>query len=193
MIKMNNRKYIFIQILFFIFLFHLNAQYDNKLVLKDGTVLIGRAWSKGKNYVMFKPSKKEKKIKYKRELVYSREDTDPKTGIKKTFFYKKIKGKKEIRSLKKHVSGRLEGYLLPVHVNIPNGGYGYFEDYCIGKSDEDSVMLLNYGPKFKKFQKVIDYYFSDCPELVSKINNLEFGEGVESIEKMINYYNQNCH
>jgi len=185
-------KNILIWAVFLFFCFAMNAQYDMKLILKDGTELVGESWSKGKEYVMFKPSPKGKKIKYKRELVYSREGIDYKTREKEVFYYKKIKGKKEIRSLKKHIPGKVEIFLMPIRLNHANGGSSYFEDYCIGKPEDDFVVKFNYGPKFKKFQKIIDYYFSDCPEIVPKINNLEFGDSADAIEGIIKYYNEKC-
>ncbi len=65
--------------------------------------------------------------------------------------------------------------------------------YYISRKGQDFADRVRVGIKFKKFKKISDLYFRDCPDLISKIESKYFKrEDHEGVEDLVIYYNENC-
>jgi len=64
-------------------------------------------------------------------------------------------------------------------------------DYYLKKINEDFVVYVGYSKSFsKRFKKSAAEYFSDCSELVSKIESKEFRK--IDLPQIVAYYNDEC-
>ena len=86
----------------------------------------------------------------------------------------------------KNNSGSISKGIYVVVTSIKIGTHVYTIDNLILQKGDGELRMLS-GILFK--QNLIDY-FKDCPDLVKKIDNNEFG--FRDMELIVNYYNSNC-
>ncbi len=60
-------------------------------------------------------------------------------------------------------------------------------NYYVAKKNEEIAVSLESG---KKFKKTASKYFSDCPDLVAKIQSKEYKK--RDIVEIVKFYNENC-
>ncbi len=73
------------------------------------------------------------------------------------------------------------------------GPYGKYSinNYYVSKDNGIAKKLTTTGTLFvKNFKKPASDYFSDCPELVQKIQSYKFTK--KDIEKIVLFYNESC-
>ena len=76
-------------------------------------------------------------------------------------------------------------YNVPIPVNSNGSAIGTEGDYLLRKGDELLKCIENI-----KFESIVKEYFSDCSDLVAKINEREMNR--DYLEWIINFYNKNC-
>ncbi|UZO80104.1 hypothetical protein NBT05_14250 [Aquimarina sp. ERC-38] len=116
----------------------------------------------------------------------------------KTFFYKKVKGGKGILILEKLVGGTTECYRELSYVNnagglmgLGTGGrMGPVSTYYLGRQSDSTVIKITHGPRFKKFNSIINSFFKECPQLLEKYNSGFFKKEIESLVDMTKFYNE---
>lgn len=179
-----------------------------KLYLRDGTILIGFAKIKDDGIVKFNKNingKKSEKHNYK---TLKSLDIVEKDDQEATYKYKIVPDFGPI--LLKIISegdSQLCLYSYPIKMKNSSGywsGGMYFATggnsefivnrYYISYDKSDNIVLKlwsdTYGKGNKYFRKTVPPFFKDCQSLVDKINNETFG--MNDIDKIVNFYNQNC-
>ena len=104
-----------------------------------------------------------------------------------TYVFKKYL--KKILPMLVIVSGEAEllSYTYPQSYDGAGGGTYYY----LGRKGELKVTRVSIkGVIDKSFKKSTAKFFSDCPELVEKIETKEFGR--DDIKQIVLYYNSNC-
>ena len=69
------------------------------------------------------------------------------------------------------------------------GSYDFFK-VAKGKSDEVDHLYTKGLPFAKSFKNSMEDYFQDCPELIEKVENKEFGN--DELWKVLEFYNEKC-
>ncbi|TCK64999.1 hypothetical protein DFQ05_2211 [Winogradskyella wandonensis] len=203
-------------ILFLLFVNLAVAQYSYtpaKVFLKDGSTLSGevdliafplRQWSPSEEFFSFKANKSKKEISVKSidSVVFSIKVKTKKN--RKIVTYKEsqkfipiyIKENKEhLRMVRLIINDKLILYSRAVNtgtgVNGNGGftGFGANNQYFVAKNpNQVPVVLLPNGPK--RFRKEAMNYFSDCTDLVEKIESKELKR--EDIIEIVQFYNTKC-
>ncbi|GEQ85350.1 hypothetical protein ULMS_08580 [Patiriisocius marinistellae] len=165
---------------------------DDRLYLKDGTVLIGDVKMNSNRTTIFEnPEGEPKKFKNDKidKVVFY------KNGKRNTFksIYFKKSGKYQY--LKLELVGNLtlySKYIIYGPSGIPNAQHSGDTIYYYVRPNETELKKLKLdgfarmGINRKKSMK----FFRDCPLLVSKIKNKEIED--ITIKKMVHFYNNNC-
>lgn len=175
------------------------------LFFKDGTKIEGLAkiTSFG-DKIKFKKNKKSEKVFYNSQqidkIVIRENDVD------KTYQYKIIKNKNTPQLLEPLKEGKVtlyrdlkQGY----NPGMSMGGFGAggmtfgggsysISSYYVSKDGGNIVIHLgDSGTIFtKNFKKAASEYFSDCAELVKKIETREYKK--RHIVEIVEFYNENC-
>lgn len=189
-----------------------NKWYKGELTLKNGEVLSG--WLKYEsgtksvsglksktNSVLYKVKKNGKKKKYKKDefssfIVTKNDGKTEKYAIVYT-------SKKRIQLLKVIVEGRVCLYEAIITSRGPgaNNKYKYnktntheYTNMYIKRENENIASNKFFSSVFNNFKKTAKNYFSDCPELVRKIENNEFNKNrrTSGLKKIVEYYNNQC-
>jgi len=174
------------------------AQNKVSLNLRDGSELNGYGKINYKDEIIFRKSLDAEKTKYnyktvKSIIVYSSDSTQGRSE------YKIIKGSAStnIKLLGVVSIGKVNLYQESIASRLPmNSGFGNTTyttlKYYLSKGDSDETIPLREGNTYsKKFKRIANEYFSDCPELINKIRLKKFKRyGIESV---VGFYNNNCH
>ena len=183
----------------------ISQKYKGILVFKDSTSIEGLAKLKSSGEIVFRKSKKDKKVKYSFDSLQYAKLYDP-DGIHK-YYQIKVKGVPTPKILQLVQEGKVTLYKLnTTGMNTMNmgagagGGFGApmpmtyhysIDDYYVIKEGEKEVTHLGSTNLFSKnFKKAASDYFSDCPVLVEKIQQKEYKK--KDIEAVIRFYNNNC-
>ena len=191
------------EFLFGIFLFifsNIVAQNKISLSLKDGSVINGIGKIKTDKQILFKKTKDAEKEFYNYETV--KKVTIYTDNAEQTYEYKYVEGFEGFGSIKLleiiivGKSNLYQDYSSGMTYG-PNmtGGYGFSSHskttYYISKNGEDIAINLKIGNTYsKRFKKIAQKIFSDCPELLNMINTKHFNRyGIKSV---VNHYNEEC-
>ncbi|HIB37797.1 hypothetical protein [Mesonia sp.] len=208
-------KLLFTTLLFFVSFFsfcQLGYKYDVRssyvyveVEFRNGEEKNGFGRLNAENIVLFKELEGSKKQKFSYREVKS--VIFHTTDGKRKYVYKIVrdkKGRNRVLPLIEDFKGELSLF-FQVHVstspffspnvagmgNYVNGSTSELKIYFLGKENEDTVKPIGgIKMKSKRSKKIVKEYFSDCPDLVQKINN-DYFENLE-IEAVVNYYNANC-
>lgn len=164
------------------------------LILNDQSTITGNfRFSKDEKKVIVK-DKKGVKQKIVTKNISELQEKDEKTGNTISYVFKRTeKRQRDIFPLKILQEGKLVFFERDLSIPDAGGGSGtVVKRYYISKKGEEFVVQIRVGSKFKKFEKIIQEYFSDCKDVVSKIKADFFGGTVEDVEKMVIYYNSSC-
>lgn len=181
------------------------SQMDSAtLTLKDGVVLQGLAKMKP-NKIVFKSDKNGEKVSYDAKQV--KQLTIIREGEEIKYEYKKKGEKGKYLLLNIIAEGELSFYIIEKKHGAHNsanslgdgiGPFGYMgqmttKHYYISKKNQDFADRITVGIKFKKFEKISDVYFKNCPDLMSKIESKYFErDDHKGVEDLVVYYNENC-
>lgn len=179
-----------------------NIYSQNKLSieLKDGTVLEGLGRIKVDETILFKKSEDAEKEIYnyktvKKLIIYS-------DKLKQVYEYKVVQdsgGVGSIKLIEIIKTGKVtlyQDYASGVtYGSNMSGSYGFTSysktTYYISKNGSDVVTNLRIGNTYsKRFKKIAKRYFSDCPDLLEKINSKFFKR--YGIHAVVEYYNKSC-
>jgi len=207
-LKKKNMKKI---ILFIgIILISLNCNSQNQkatLYLKTGDTIHGLAKIKAFGKIKFRYNKKSKKVIYfpgqliKFDIIQQ--------GSKTTNIYKYVQGNQLSTSRKCMTlitEGKIDLYRVSVSVTHAPMGFGgggmgrmggmtmgySMDNYYVSKDDSDVVTKLTIVGTFfgKNFKKAASEYFSDCQDLVDRIQNKTYRK--RDIEEIVRFYNTKC-
>lgn len=180
----------------FLYLSSFSQKNEAKLLFRDGTEVIGLAKITIDNKIKFKKSKKEDAVKYdfrKVDKVFIKLKRD---NYFKEYQYKIELGKNYPKLYEVIIQNNLSLFRLTSNSSSSTLSYSTAFDsfsYYIGKIDEDLVRFIcygGYGLATKSYKKRMRKHFSNCKELMKKVENKDFKRG--DIEKIIHYYNGNC-
>lgn len=191
------------------------GQYDwtkGKLVLKNGDTLKGQiklpmisknlVAFNGKEKVKYRKNRKSKKIKYDEtkveKVIFRNSDTE-------IAFFEYIPISKKKKGLFKVISsGKATLYArtvsmtssTPMYMGGPNGGtwnhwnysFSDFNEFYVLKEDEANASPLITARLSRSFKKRAMEYFSDCPNLVSKLDKRMYVK--DDIKDVIDEYNE---
>jgi len=186
------------------------AQDRAELIFRDGSSLEGLAKINKKDEVVFRKTSNDKRTVYNHRQI--KELVIFKDSLVKTYNYKMVnkagKGNQFQLLRKPIIKGKVNLYYKMKKVSYNNfhtpigvTGPPFLEVYYLSKDQENSVTYLHTAkPNSRKFKKIAEEYFSDCPELMSKINANEFKAVEFSLKKsqddgiiqIVNYYNDKC-
>ncbi|WP_378174349.1 hypothetical protein [Aquimarina sp. SS2-1] len=182
----------------FFFILTINAQeeYPHLLVFKDGTEIRGKVvvWDNYK--IVFRKADTDEKESYKYKLLRSVNDVETGKEYEGLYVLRQLKGSDRTLRLKKAISGKIECFYIP-RESSAYGGFGSDATtvtslYFISRLGEDEVIQIRSGLRSKKNKRKLKEYLSDCPELISKIDEGYFNNQIESLEQIIRYYNTKC-
>lgn len=191
------------------------GQYDwtkGKLILKNGDTLIGQIKlpmiSKdliainGKEKVKFRKNRKSKKVKYDEDqvqkVIFRNSDTE-------VAYFEYIQTSKNKRGLFKIISnGKATLYArsvsvsssTPMYMAGPNGGtwnhwhysFNDFNEFYVSRKNEEIASPLITARISRSFKKRAMEYFSDCPEVVSKLEDRTYIK--DDIKDVVDEYNE---
>ncbi len=166
---------------------------DDRVYLKDGTVLIGKVnLNTHVSELIVNPEEKPQKIDNSliEKVVYYI------NGERNSMIHVSLKNVIFPKWIKLEVTGNVSLYSyaadnvfvdLRNSTNLINEGIEFYlkrheneEYYFLGTSNI-------FGPRFRKRTAK---YFKDCPVLVEKIKNKEFD--IDTLKKVVVFYNNNC-
>lgn len=196
---------IFLVLIFLAFSYKIEAQFNLKyreatIFFRDGTQKNGLGkLAKLGTKIKFKETKKDEPNFYDYRklsgfvIKYNIENIE--------YEYKIIQGKTGAKLLRVKERGKLNLYYTIVNSGAwsagPNGVMNYSggydtEVYYIGSKDENIVYETHglIGVSKKKFKKLTNTFFKDCPELMKKITDKEFKK--RHIVEIIEFYNDKC-
>lgn len=166
------------------------------ITLNDGTVLNGFVKTT-KNNIVFKKTLESKAVKYDFKKAKSAEITNMK-NVTTIFEFVPVEYKKTPLLLRVEIDGFLRMYSESTTIfnNVSNGGsVGSFRDtstyHIKRKNDEFGQYYVAFGyiPKVS-FNKVIEEYFNDCPNLQKKVKKGELKKN--DYAEIVMFYNENC-
>jgi len=204
-LKKKNMKKI---ILFIgIILISLNCNSQNQkatLYLKTGDTIHGLAKIKAFGKIKFRYNKKSKKEIYSPYQLIKFDIIQQ--GSKTTNIYKYVQGNQLSTSRKCMTlitEGKIDLYRISVSGTHPSMGFGgggmggmtvsySMDNYYVSKDDSDVVTKLTTVGTFfgKSFKKAASEYFSDCQDLVDRIQNKTYRK--RDIEEIVRFYNTKC-
>jgi len=174
------------------------------LYFKDGTVLKGYGKLKINGVVKFRKTLDEKPKKHDFVVLEKMETTINEDS--KVFVQVKVKNKEKLEILDLEIKGKLnlyikinQGYNHNFSGNFEQGGMSIptgvnfysIQNYYVKRKDENQAFHLGSNQAFSKnFKKAASLYFSDCPELVNKIENKVYKK--KDLKRIIKFYNENC-
>ena len=168
--------------------------FKGTVVLKNGQELKGLIYREVNLNIRFKMTRDDKLNKIKKEEISEIKISD---NIFKYVNY--LNGSKtKILALEKIIDGDVSLFVRREYHKERSltGSYSSFrgsyeKHYYIGNSNGESLIYLKFANSYSsKFLKRTDKYFSDCPELIQKIDNRGFERN--DIEGIVNYYNSEC-
>ncbi|TDS18600.1 hypothetical protein DFQ03_0306 [Maribacter caenipelagi] len=179
------------------------AQSDTAtLYFKNGNKLQGLAKLVNGDQVKFKKFKGDKSQKYhfeNLEQVVINDRVEPTTYIylETSDGYFNVVRELEIGAVNLYVLEQT-GYSAPMFVggtngqmNMMHGNYYDIKNLYVTKGVKGEVTHLGSNQLFSKnFKNAASDYFSDCPELVAKIQNKEYKK--KHIRDIVNFYNLQC-
>lgn len=194
-----------------IFLLSLNCISQNQeaiLYLRNGDTIHGLAKITDFGKIKFRYNKKSTKKKYDGKTLKKFEIYEKDTYQLVTYCYKLVQNKRFFSNsvlMKLVTEGKINLYTMTSTVTAPigfgsAGGMGFgmniisnsFDHYYVCRGNSDFVIeLATVGSFFgKNFIKAASEYFSDCPDLVKKIENKVYKK--RDIEEIIRFYNAKC-
>ncbi len=165
------------------------------ITLIDGTILNG--YVSVSNKIKFRTSLEEKSTSYDYESAKEATVIDKKGKVSKFEYIVLKEGKKPV-IMEILVDGFLRLYTentTQFNANLGGsgtvGGFRSTTTYYLKKQTENIAQkcaAFGYiGPGFKKF---INSYFSDCQEIIKKVEKKEFKKN--NYEEIVEFYNSNC-
>ncbi|MBL4905499.1 MAG: hypothetical protein JKZ00_05725 [Flavobacteriaceae bacterium] len=177
---------------------NLFAQDKVILTFNDGSEIFGYGRIKINDKIVYRKLKKGKKKIYNYKKV--KKITVFKDSTKLTYEYKIVLGtiiRRDIKLLPEPIiKGAINLYQKQINGITSFGGIGggtrFSHTYSyISKKGKTTVRYLSTDDTTsKKFKRFASTYFSDCPDLISKINSNYFKES--GIKGIVKYYNKNC-
>jgi hypothetical protein len=187
------------------FLFFLNTIYSqtlgydkmrpSQIVTKNGDTInvIGKLKSNVFKYKRYSTSK-TKKINYSEiKFIKIRFEKD----IIKTFKFFSVLGKNKITPVEELVKGnKISLYGITSNLNFQVGSgvstYQMSTEYYTRKPKDKKISKLGrYNPPFGNIKDKLKNIFSDCNELLQKVEKKEF-KIRSDIQIMFEFYNKNC-
>lgn len=191
-------------IFIFILLISVNSiaqKLKAELVFKDGRTVIGLGEPAQKNLIRFRKEKKAKKEFFTFEQVDTLKvyyDFNP-----TIFVYQRIKGKTypkllELANVGKNVIVYRDNTLG--FITFSNGGatnragtgrtVNLTHSFVRKPNDDEATHLGSNDWMSKNFKKAASSFFSDCPQLIKKIENRELKK--KNLMAIIDFYNNSC-
>jgi len=193
------KKIIFI-LAFLVVLPMVAQKQEAVLYFKDSTVLKGLAKITHTKGILFRTEKGAEKTEYTFEELKYIEIKEKKKSKEFTTYSYRILPESGYTLLKQIEVGKLNLYkffdVFHSSKSGPNGSMtsksSSISRYYIAKKNEETLTNLGItGLEFgKRFKKNASKFFSDCPELVTKIQNKEYKK--KHIEEVVKFYNENC-
>ena len=176
-------------------------KFKAELIFKDGRTLIGLGEPAQKNLIRFRKEKKAKKEFFTFEEVDTLKvyyDFDP-----TIFVYQRIKGRiypdvLELANVGKNVifyRDNTQGYMTFSNGGATNGmgtwrTVNLTHSFVRKPNDDEATHLGSNDWMSKNFKKAASNFFSDCPQLVKKIENRELKK--KNLMAIIDFYNNSC-
>ena len=193
-------KYKIVLLFFLVVHFQAMAQFSepyriSKVVLKNGETLLGMGKTKSKGF----------KFKAKGELdaifiEFSKIDfvqQEYSNNEKKVFRFFQTNSDSSFIKLEELVTGEHVALYANIYT-VNSGGVGEMSipqtvvKYYIKKNEETKLTLLGpYSPLTNNLKEKVVDYFSDCTELIQKIENKDFRMR-DGLEQIVAFYNKNC-
>ncbi|SEK42670.1 hypothetical protein SAMN04487910_0500 [Aquimarina amphilecti] len=146
--------------------------------------------------MIFRKADTNQKEDYKYKTLKSILEFDTGKEYEGLFVLRQLKGTDKTLRLKKAISGKVECFYIPRETSSAAFGSDAvvvtFVYYLAREGDDNQVIKIRSGPKFKKTEKLLIEYFNDCPDLISKIKEGYFDGEIEALEPIVNYYNTKC-
>lgn len=171
-----------------------------KITLRDGSVIEGLGRINVDEKIIYKENKEAEKKIYNYRTV--EKITIKINHSKTTLEYKVIEGSDNtdsVKLLEKILTGKVnlyEDYKSGVSYSPTiNGSFGFSNysktTFYISKNGNDTVIDLKNGNIYsEKFKEIAQNLFSDCPDLLNKIDTKYFDR--YRIEEVVKYYNLFC-
>lgn len=175
-----------------------------ELIFKDGTTLKGFGEPTNVNTIRFKKERKAKKQFFSFEEVDTVKvyhDFEP-----TIYVLVNIQDKSNSKVLEMARAGKnvvyfrdiSQGYTAPMATPIAGGtimmsGGGFYNtkySYVRKTNEEKAVFLGSSNWMSKNFKNAASNFFSDCPELVEKIETKKFKK--RDLKEIIEFYNTDC-
>ncbi|KZS41907.1 hypothetical protein AWE51_00225 [Aquimarina aggregata] len=184
-------KYIILIVINFLIINSLLAQQKVVVTKRDGSVINGYGRVKLNNKISFRNTEDGEKVIYDYKTVKNITFLEKET--KRTFEYKLAtdggSSIGEIKLLQVIINDKVNLYLELIMQ--PNSFGDKAKIYYISKKGEDTARRLGIGNTYsRKFKRVANKYFQDCPDLLQKISNKYFKR--YNVENVVKYYLKEC-
>lgn len=172
------------------------------LEFKDGKQRKGLAKLIGGDQIKFKKAKGQKAEKFhfselQKAVIYDSEEPSTYVYIETPKGRFNVVKELEIGAVNLYVLEE-KGYAPPMqmggangHMNVTGGNFYDLQNLYVKSGENGELTHLGSNQLFSKnFKKAASDYFSNCPELVKKIQNRDFKK--KHVKDIVHYYNTKC-
>lgn len=158
---------------------------------KSGETYAAKKYSAQMDNISFKSNGKKHTIVYSQlDKIVSSGKSDKHNYLKKYIYYSDTYGTlmKELVAGKVSLFERVE--LIPTGGGPTGMSFQNKVSYYVKRIDETVAKNIGINEIFINYKKTSKDFFSDCPELVSKLENKEFKR--KELDEVVIFYNDNC-
>ncbi|MVO09402.1 hypothetical protein GOQ30_09550 [Flavobacterium sp. TP390] len=193
-------KYKIVLLFILAFHFHALAQFGEPMrtsvvVLKNGEILQGIGKTKKKGFKFKSNDASDAYTIDFSEIDYIQQEFSK--AEKKIFRFFETDSDASIIKVEELINGEKVQLYAQIYT-VNTGGVGEMsmtqtvvKYYIKRKSDTRLTMLGRYIPLANNLKEKVKMYFSDCAELLKKIEEKEFRMR-SGLEQIVNFYNENC-
>tara|TARA_B110000037_G_C16800418_1_gene375289 strand:- start:27 stop:560 length:534 start_codon:yes stop_codon:yes gene_type:complete len=171
------------------------SQYQLKIKFNNGAEKIDNYKAKGWNLTSLTTGKKYHLNEMKEVTYYSENDSIHYYVIDTKTYLKSKKSRKNL-ARKKFEGKNIELYYVYFnwtqnHTNGVMSNNSYDEAFVKKKNEKFAYNIgYIYGAGYKGIKKRVRKYFSDCPDLINKVNKNKIKK--KNTLGIVEYYNKNC-
>tara|TARA_R110002072_G_scaffold274791_3_gene435753 strand:+ start:5541 stop:6104 length:564 start_codon:yes stop_codon:yes gene_type:complete len=158
---------------------------------KSGATFFTKKYSTHKDDISFTSNKKRQNVSYSQldKIVYTGKK-EKHNFIKKYIQYSDNAGTLMVELVEGNVSLYTRSEMVATGSGPMGPTFTNSITYYVKRTNEKIAVNIGINDLFKSYKKTSTDFFSDCPKLVSKLENKEFKK--KEIEEVVIFYNENC-
>ncbi|MCR9181334.1 MAG: hypothetical protein NXH73_00260 [Flavobacteriaceae bacterium] len=158
---------------------------------KEGVTYFTKKYSTHKDDISFNSNKKRQNIPYSQidKIMYTGKKENQ-NFTKKYIYYSEEAGTLMIELVDGIASLYKRSEIVVTGAGPMGPTTSSKTSFYVKRADEKIAVNIGINDLFKSYKKTSIDFFSDCPKLVSKLENKEFKK--REIEEVVVFYNENC-